>query len=135
MSHYHAFSGVSLGEARHFNAERMSLSACSKDEETAGEAGKEVEPSAEEENEAEENEIEENEAAEAEGETGDEAQEESAAVDGLGDLEVQLTGEATIDEEQISIEGESNLLPGSRVFSSGVQMPAWLRLLFRIRQL
>ncbi|MFD1173332.1 OmpA family protein [Oceanobacillus picturae] len=38
----------------------------------------------------------------------------------LGDLEVKLSGEAIIEEDQIRIEGESNLLPGSSIYSSGV---------------
>lgn len=38
----------------------------------------------------------------------------------LGDLEVKLSGEAMINKDQIKIEGESNLLSGTKVYSSGV---------------
>ncbi|MFD2628922.1 OmpA family protein [Oceanobacillus kapialis] len=38
----------------------------------------------------------------------------------LGDLEVQLSGEAIVEEDKITIEGESNLLPGSRIYSGGL---------------
>lgn len=62
--------------------------------------------------EAQDNDIEKN-AAENE-------QEEDEAASDLGDLEVKLSGEATVEEDKITIEGESNLLPGTKIWSSGV---------------
>lgn len=38
----------------------------------------------------------------------------------LGDLEVWIGGEVTVAEDQIVIDGESNLLPGTTILSSGV---------------
>src|SRR5699024_3118540 len=37
----------------------------------------------------------------------------------LGDLEVMIGGKVTVEEDRILIEGESNLLPGSKIMSSG----------------
>lgn len=46
----------------------------------------------------------------------DEEQNESK----LGDLEVRIGGNVTVEDDRIVVEGESNLLPGSRISSSGV---------------
>ncbi|HLR52208.1 MAG TPA: OmpA family protein [Candidatus Avamphibacillus sp.] len=37
----------------------------------------------------------------------------------LGNLEVMIGGKVTVEEDRIRIEGESNLLPGSKIMSSG----------------
>ncbi|WP_060680045.1 hypothetical protein [Virgibacillus halodenitrificans] len=38
----------------------------------------------------------------------------------LGDMKVELSGKASIKEESVIIDGESNLLPGTFIYSSGV---------------
>src|SRR5699024_2699971 len=38
----------------------------------------------------------------------------------LGNLEIWMGGEATVEEDKVIVEGESNLLPGARISSSGV---------------
>ncbi|GAB3793442.1 OmpA family protein [Virgibacillus kimchii] len=101
-----AVSGKSLVLA----AVMFVLAACSEDESVV------IEEDGDEASAEEINEIDENKTKQAE----EEVEETNSPLDELGDLEVQLTGEVMVDEDQIIIEGNSNLLPGSRIFSSGV---------------
>ena len=38
----------------------------------------------------------------------------------LGNLEIWIGGEVTVEEDKVIVEGESNLLPGAKISSSGV---------------
>ncbi|WP_198023314.1 OmpA family protein [Virgibacillus sp. SK37] len=46
--------------------------------------------------------------------------EDGAGKNDLGEMKVELSGKASIKEESVTIDGESNLLPGTFIYSSGV---------------
>ncbi|MEC5423557.1 OmpA family protein [Virgibacillus sp. C22-A2] len=88
----------------------MILAGCSKDEDSTSKANDETE------------EVKETEEESTDMKTTEESETETEAeeIPGLGDLEIKLHGKAIIDEDKIIVEGESNLLPGSRLFSNGI---------------
>lgn len=53
-------------------------------------------------------------------ETEDESEEDSDEASELGDMEVKIYGEAVVSDDGIKVEGKSNLLPGMRISSRGV---------------